>query len=31
MGLISNKIYQSAKENCNGNYIDFDPHNTMSK
>ncbi|XP_049342901.1 serine carboxypeptidase-like 18 [Solanum verrucosum] len=29
MALISDKIYQSAKENCNGNYIDVDPHNTL--
>uniref|UniRef100_M1BZY1 Glucose acyltransferase n=1 Tax=Solanum tuberosum TaxID=4113 RepID=M1BZY1_SOLTU len=29
MALISEKIYQSAKENCNENYIDIDPHNTL--
>ncbi|XP_015055261.1 serine carboxypeptidase-like 18 [Solanum pennellii] len=29
MGLISDKIYQSTKANCNGNYIDVDPNNTL--
>ncbi|KAJ8548152.1 hypothetical protein K7X08_021388 [Anisodus acutangulus] len=27
MGLISDKIYQSTKANCNGNYTDVDPNN----
>ncbi|KAM3325662.1 hypothetical protein P3S67_000787 [Capsicum chacoense] len=29
MGLISDKIYQSAKENCNGNYVNADPNNAL--
>ncbi|XP_006350185.1 serine carboxypeptidase-like 17 isoform X1 [Solanum tuberosum] len=29
MGLISDKIYQSAKANCNGNYVDIDPNNIL--
>ncbi|XP_009614133.1 serine carboxypeptidase-like 18 isoform X2 [Nicotiana tabacum] len=27
MGLISDKIYQSTKANCNGNYAEVDPNN----
>ncbi|XP_059297044.1 serine carboxypeptidase-like 18 isoform X2 [Lycium ferocissimum] len=29
MGLISDKIYQSTKENCKGNYMDVDPNNIL--
>lgn len=29
IGLISDKIYQSTKANCNGNYIDVDPKNVL--
>ncbi|XP_055807989.1 serine carboxypeptidase-like 17 [Solanum dulcamara] len=29
MGLISDKIYQSTKANCNGNYVDVDPNNKL--
>ncbi|KAH0759807.1 hypothetical protein KY290_023300 [Solanum tuberosum] len=29
MGLISDKIYQSAKANCKGNYVDIDPNNIL--
>ncbi|KAL3326209.1 hypothetical protein AABB24_037075 [Solanum stoloniferum] len=29
MGLISDKIYQSAKSTCNGSYFDVDPHNIL--
>ncbi|KAL7599229.1 hypothetical protein Lser_V15G24412 [Lactuca serriola] len=27
MGLLSNEIYKSAKENCHGKYLDVDPNN----
>ncbi|XP_009795830.1 serine carboxypeptidase-like 18 [Nicotiana sylvestris] len=27
MGLISDKLYQSTKANCNGNYVNVDPNN----
>ncbi|MCE3050334.1 hypothetical protein HAX54_046924 [Datura stramonium] len=29
IGLISDKIYQSTKANCNGNYVDVDPNNVL--
>ncbi|KAL5713046.1 sinapoylglucose--choline O-sinapoyltransferase [Ranunculus cassubicifolius] len=28
MGLISDELFESAKKNCQGNYINVDPHNT---